>query len=290
MLERVQRIADSPADTAPLASAAAALPLAGGVLVADTASRRVRRFTREGVAVATLGMPGVGPGQFRNVGAIASSADTVFVWDLELWRLSAFDTTGMLLFTRRAEPLPAALPIDAAWAGAGAWLVLALPDSTGTSGQPQHTARLSRWAVATNTWAPVAESPVQPLTGTALSAQDMAGLWTARSTGDFWFARSDVYAITHYNANGDSLSSIVLGVETPPREIVASSEGELWVRIDATADSAEWHAFDAFGAMRFRVRLPRSISLLATTGDTIVAAGMEPGDAIFTVGRYVVRR
>ena len=69
-------------------------------------------------------MPGIGPGQFQSLGGLASSADTVFVWDLELSRVSAFDTTGTLIYTRRAEPLEDGVPVDAAWAGPGEWLVL----------------------------------------------------------------------------------------------------------------------------------------------------------------------
>ena len=290
-LDRVQRIADTPGDTMPLTSATLVLPLAsGGILVADTASRRVRRFTREGLAIATIGMPGVGPGQFQSLGALGAVADTVFVWDLELSRLSAFDTTGVLIFTRRAEPQPGALPADAAWAGTGAWLLLDVPDAAGASGQPRPAARLSRWSVGTGAWTRIGQAPEVPLSGVTLTARDAAQLWTARSEGDFWFARADVYAITHYSATGDSLSSIVLGIEARPREILATDQGELWVRIDAPADSAEWHAFDAFGALRYRVRLPATLALLAAAGDTIFAAAREPADGIFFVGRYVARR
>jgi hypothetical protein len=52
----------------------------------------------------------------------------------------------------------------------------------------------------------------------------------------------------------------------------------------------EWHAFDGFGEMRYRVHLPRTVTLYDIVGDTVIASGQEAANGSFYVGRFIVRR
>jgi hypothetical protein len=256
---------------------------AGGLLVADTVSRRIRRFSRDGSVVATIGAPGIGPGQMQTVSGVAVSADTVFVWDSGLWRISAFDTTGVLIFTRRAEPR-AQMPFAVARIADGTWLLAESGDPSAprenTSGNA--AVRVVRWTPSANAWTPVAELPAP--------AGSSRPIWTVRNDGEFWHVSGENYAITQYSASGESVASIVLGIDAEPRELRVSREGELWVRVDAGSDSVEWHAFDGFGEMRYRVHLPRTVTLYDIVGDTVIASGREAADGSFYVGRFIVRR
>jgi hypothetical protein len=285
-------MSDMPGDTARLRSVGHVVAeAAGGLLVADTVSRRIRRFGRDGSVMATIGAPGIGPGQMQTVSAVAVSADTVFVWDSGLWRISAFDTTGVLILTRRAEPR-AEMPVAVARNGDGTWLLLESKASASpgeNAGAKRAAVRVVRWSPSANAWTPVADFPAAGGSSETAAASPNA-LWAVRNEGEFWHASGESYAITKYSANGESLASIVLAIDAQPRELRVSREGELWVRVDAGSDSVEWHAFDTFGEMRYRVHLPRSVTLHAIVGDTVIASAQEAAGGSFYVVRFTVRR
>jgi hypothetical protein len=69
---------------------AARLP-SGRIAVADLSTSNVRVFDSTGVLVATHGRRGRGPSEFEDVNWVGTSADTVFIFDASLRRLSAVD-------------------------------------------------------------------------------------------------------------------------------------------------------------------------------------------------------
>jgi hypothetical protein len=201
----------------------------GGIVVADTSARVVRGFTREGTATFMVGGRGIGPGQFERIAGIAVSPDTVFVFDDGLWRITAFDLTGVLIFTRRVQSRPpSVLPARVARSADGTWLLLdqQAPDiramTTGAVGPQRAVARLVRWSTEQSVWLPVGEWP-----GTELYlAEDSADvsspqampfargpLWAVDRTGGFWMAQNDVWAASHHASNGDTVARVAYAGE-----------------------------------------------------------------------------
>lgn len=75
----------------------------GAIAVMQQMVRKVRLFDARGAAIADLGRAGEGPGEFRSVSRIGWHADTLWVIDSQLDRVTLFSRTGELI---RTEPTP----------------------------------------------------------------------------------------------------------------------------------------------------------------------------------------
>ena len=61
------------------------------VFVADVMAKHVRVFDNQGRALTTAGRKGDGPGEFRSVSGLALRADSLFVMDVDLQRVTVFE-------------------------------------------------------------------------------------------------------------------------------------------------------------------------------------------------------
>lgn len=77
------------------------LPAEGGVLVLDGGSRQLRRYDAAGRHLWSAGGPGRGPGQFQRPFYLGRRADSLYVWDRALARLTVLTADGRLV---RTEP------------------------------------------------------------------------------------------------------------------------------------------------------------------------------------------
>jgi hypothetical protein len=70
----------------------------GSVAIANGGTREVRIYGADGRHMRTIGREGDGPGEFRSVSQVlASSGDTLVVWDGTAYRISRFDRDGTLV-------------------------------------------------------------------------------------------------------------------------------------------------------------------------------------------------
>lgn len=81
----------------------------GVLAVPQGQDHQIRLFSKAGVALATVGRRGGGPGEFQSPGRAFWRGDTLWVRDATLNLLSAFDRNGRFLL---ALPLPAAFSPD----------------------------------------------------------------------------------------------------------------------------------------------------------------------------------
>lgn len=77
----------------------------GGILVANDGTREIRLFDGDGRFQLSLGGPGDGPGEFRQLSAVEPlGGDTLLVFDVQLRRLTAVTlTTGEVVWTAPLE-------------------------------------------------------------------------------------------------------------------------------------------------------------------------------------------
>jgi hypothetical protein len=231
----------------------------GGFVVTDTAANLVRGYSGLGQAVFTVGGPGVGPGTFGRIASLAVTADSVFVFDDRLWRITAFDRDGVVLSTRRVEPRPSVVPTATTLRGEdGQWLHVA--EQVGTTANAdaseatvvRATATLARWSAAASAWTTVAlfpgtevylagDSADSPVFRTAPFAR--APLWTSDGQGGYWYADSDVYTLVRIGAAGDTVTRVTYGA-TGAR--LTETERRDWVvdggRLDASSAEARTRA------------------------------------------------
>jgi hypothetical protein len=67
----------------------------GTIVLADQAAAIVRFFDASGRATQSVGRPGSGPGEFQMIFWLGQcGADSVFVWDFRLGRMTAIAATG----------------------------------------------------------------------------------------------------------------------------------------------------------------------------------------------------
>jgi hypothetical protein len=75
----------------------------GAVLVADRLNRELRLFSASGELMKVVGRFGAGPGEFRAISSLRRcSADSAFVYDLALRRVSVFDPSAA--YVRAIDP------------------------------------------------------------------------------------------------------------------------------------------------------------------------------------------
>lgn len=73
---------------------------AGEIWIANSGSHEVLQFSTAGDPVRAFGREGQGPGEFRSVSSVSVAGDSVFVGDLRLGHLTAFDSDGTVLWVR----------------------------------------------------------------------------------------------------------------------------------------------------------------------------------------------
>lgn len=83
------------------------------VFVLQSEERLIRVFDRDGRFVRTIGREGEGPGEFRQPLAPGWRADTLWVWDARLNRVSVFQQDGVFLRSFRL-PVPGGAMLSAA--------------------------------------------------------------------------------------------------------------------------------------------------------------------------------
>jgi hypothetical protein len=76
----------------------------GAIAVADQDGTRVLIFSPRGEFIGLIGRRGEGPTEFSTVTSIASTGDTLVVFDAGAWRTSTFTADGRLLSTVRLQP------------------------------------------------------------------------------------------------------------------------------------------------------------------------------------------
>jgi PAS domain-containing protein len=255
----------------------ATLGIDGSLYVADFQGRAVRRFDRTGRPAATIGQQGRGPGEFEAIAAIVASADTLFVWDPVIWRISAFDPEGTLILTRRVEPRRVSgWPTAVTRARDGTWLYLdqeiVNASDEGVEIEDEiirAAARLVRWSVVADTWTPVAEFPglEAVLSRSGVSEPDLtaapyprAPLWTVDRAGGYWYADNSAYVITRLTAAGDTLGRIVVGMQGPP---VDESDLQAYLTADGRLDPADPRSQRRAG-IRMPERKPVLLGLLTS--------------------------
>lgn len=80
---------------------AAARQSDGDFVVVDGGAREVRLYDRDGTFVRTLGGPGSGPGEFQDpTHVLVAGADSLVVWDNANYRITRFDSAGVLAGTQ----------------------------------------------------------------------------------------------------------------------------------------------------------------------------------------------
>lgn len=77
--------------------------LGGSVAYLSSTEPFVTIIDRNGHVSRQFGVPGEGPGDFRNPTSIDAQADTLYVWDVRLGAASMYDTLGQYLGRRRAD-------------------------------------------------------------------------------------------------------------------------------------------------------------------------------------------
>ncbi len=84
---------------------AAAVQSDGGIVIADVRAATVRLYGADGSLERTLGTVGSGPGEFRRPEQIViQAADSILVWDADLWRISKFDASGKFVGDQTFRP------------------------------------------------------------------------------------------------------------------------------------------------------------------------------------------
>ncbi|HEX2166402.1 MAG TPA: 6-bladed beta-propeller [Longimicrobiales bacterium] len=106
----------------------------GRVAVANSGSSEIRIFSTDGALLETIGGPGEGPGEFRNLWRIfLLPGDSLLVTDASLDRLTVFSPDGELVRTARFEASPSGgVPTPSTRLGDGSFI--ALPSFTFGSG------------------------------------------------------------------------------------------------------------------------------------------------------------
>lgn len=66
----------------------------GRILVANAGTDELRFYGPDGEWIRSAGGTGEGPGEFRQISTVAVGADSIWVWDLALARISVFDDSG----------------------------------------------------------------------------------------------------------------------------------------------------------------------------------------------------
>ncbi len=77
--------------------------LGGSVAYLSSTEPFVTIIDKSGHVSRQFGVPGEGPGDFRNPTSIDAQADTLYVWDVRLGAASMYDTLGRYLGRRRAD-------------------------------------------------------------------------------------------------------------------------------------------------------------------------------------------
>lgn len=79
----------------------------GRIYVADAQAHRIQVFGADGSSSGSLGSEGEGPGEFRGIlRAEHGTGDSLFVFDLSLWRQVVFDPSGRAARTTAFPPRP----------------------------------------------------------------------------------------------------------------------------------------------------------------------------------------
>jgi len=272
--------------------AAAALSDDGSVYVADAQNRMIHRFDRTGTPVVSIGTDGRGPGEFEAVTAISTSADTLFVWDPVVWRITAFDPEGALILTRRVIPRSeSGWPPSAARSSDGTWLYLdqeieqlSDPGVEVNEGVIRAMARLVRWSIDQDMWLDVAEFRgaqaaivIDPAGHPSLRNAPLprGPLWAVDGSGGYWYADNDTYRIVRRTLAGDTLAEIAIDLVGPAttaadRDAFLSADG----RMDLSSEESRRRA-----SMDFPDRRPVLLDLLTSrSGDLWVRVDTgEPG-------------
>lgn len=209
----------------------------GSLYVLDQLARRVYRFNRAGALEASMGRPGVGPGELQNPLALAPVPGGVAVWDQGNARVTVFSGSGAIVNEASFDPRSSPAGPPSVWGmDDGSWLFEdhGAPDIDVGQIRGGELVRgrttLLRWhEEADEPWVEVAvvdglESAlyllpngrpgafVPPLTGAPLFAPTEDGFWYAESRGDL---------IQRRNLAGEVLAEFALGLEGP-----ASSEAD----------------------------------------------------------------
>ena len=264
----------------------------GSLYVADAQARVIHRFDRMGTPVVAIGGEGRGPGQFEAITSISVSADTLYVWDPVVWRITAFDSEGTLILTRRVVPRSeSGWPPNVARSSDGTWLYL--DEEIGSVSEPgveveagviRAIARLVRWSIEQDMWSPVTEFPgteaaiviVDDAEFTLASAPFPRGpLWTVDRLGGYWYADNETYRVVRRNLAGDTLAVVAIDLAGP---VTSQSDHDEFVsaggRIDPASPESRRRA-----AMEMPDRRPVLLDLLTSrSGDLWVRVDTgEPG-------------
>lgn len=86
----------------------------GGIAVIERRASRIRLFDAQGAPAGTMGGPGAGPGEFRDLVRIGWRADTLWADDFGLRRMTYFSRDGELQRTASYNYTPHPLPRDRA--------------------------------------------------------------------------------------------------------------------------------------------------------------------------------
>jgi len=201
----------------------------GSLYVLDVMAKEVRVFGPDGVFSRKMGRKGGGPGELESPVQLGVTGDTVSVWDLGLWRVTAYDTLGHFLATSAVEPAR-----QFGWPGeweyrrlaSGRWLHLeqnVLPGAVAAGGAKFYrviraTAVFRAWDSAAHEWGevvsvPGGEAAITPGPQGAPSLSNApfpaVPLWHVTPLEGFWYADSKSYRLVHYREDG----TIVLEIQ-----------------------------------------------------------------------------
>ncbi len=268
------------------------------VYTLDALNQAVFVHTLAGRFITGFGRKGARPGEFIQPVAIGFvEPDSIFVFDVDSWRLSVFSVRGRLLRTQtvgRTEPFGPVFEVrfgphgEIYQLGYGKYQA-SLSDALGPrqSGAVRGTNTLERWDAASRTWLELADVP-----GLEVYAERGGGgiedvpfaaraLWAPVHDG-LWYADNETYTLTRYSQSGEKRCDVHV-VHTNP-SVSESERAAFYNAADLSGDPRLEGRLASIRQARTHIPVPATkpdltALVVSSEGNLWIRVPMPDGDA-----------